>query len=96
MSLKSIVLDTKRDEILSLVRKHKGLKAYLFGSVARNEETRSSDIDLLVDFERGSTLFDLMNLQTDLQVLLGVSVDVVSTGGLKARDEHIRREAILL
>ena len=96
MSLRSQVLDTKRADILSLVHKHKGLNAYLFGSVARNEETSSSDIDLLVEFERGSSLFDLMNLQEELQVLLGVSVDVVSTGGLKARDEHIRREAILL
>lgn len=96
MSLRSTVLETKRAEILSVVRKHKGINAYLFGSVARNEETPSSDVDLLVDFERNSSLFDLMNLQEELQVLLGVSVDVVSTGGLKARDEHIRREAILL
>ena len=35
-----------------------------------------------------------MDLQDALQELLGVPVDVVSVGGLKDRDDHIRREAI--
>jgi predicted nucleotidyltransferase len=37
-----------------------------------------------------------MNLEEALQALLGVSVDVVSVGGLKDRDEHIRRDAVPL
>ena len=51
-----------------------------------------SDIDLLVEFEPGSSLFDLMRLEDELATLLGVQVDVVSAGGLKDHDEHIRRE----
>lgn len=66
----------------------------MFGSVARGDDTPESDIDFLVEFEPGSSLFDLMDLQEALEQLLGVSVDVVSVGGLKERDDHIRREAV--
>ncbi len=78
----------------ALVHEHRGISASLFGSVARGEETSSSDVDFLVEFEKGSSLFDLLHLQEDLQVLLGRHVDVVSVGGLKKRDDHIRLEAI--
>lgn len=66
----------------------------MFGSVARGDDTPESDIDFLVEFEPGSSLFDLMDLQEALGQLLGVPVDVVSVGGLKDRDDHIRREAV--
>lgn len=73
---------------------HRGHRAYLFGSVARGEETSASDVDVLVEFEKGRSLFDVAHLENDLRELLGVHVDVVSIGGLLLRDEHIRREAI--
>ncbi len=68
----------------------------LFGSVARGDETASSDVDLLVDFEADSSLFDLLHLQDELSALLGCPVDVVSARALKPRDEHIRAEAVPL
>ena len=37
-----------------------------------------------------------MAIQDDLEALLDCTVDVVSAGGLKDRDEHIRREAVLV
>ena len=76
------------------MRQHRGLTAALFGSVARGDDTPESDIDFLVEFVPGSSLFDLMDLQDALQQLVGVAVDVVSVGGLKDRDERIRREAV--
>jgi len=78
------------------VRRHRGRSVAVFGSVARGDETAASDIDFLVEFEPGSSLFDLLHLGEDLEQLLGVPVDVVSAGGLKDRDEHIRREAVPL
>ena len=66
---------------------HRAKAVRVFGSVA-------SDIDLLVDFDRDASLFDLGGLQADLEELLSpYRVDVVSTGGLLPRDEHIRAEA---
>jgi predicted nucleotidyltransferase len=88
------LVQAHRDEILRIVRLNRGKRAYLFGSTARGDDGESSDIDLLIEFEEGSSLFDLKHVEDDLSGLLGVHVDVVSVGGLLERDEHIRREAI--
>lgn len=66
----------------------------MFGSIARGEDGPDSDIDLLVDFEPDSSLFDLLHLARQLEDLLGRPVDVVSAGGLKDRDRLILTEAV--
>ena len=60
----------------------------------RGDDRPNSDVDVLVDFELGSSLFDVLHLTTELETLLGRHVDVVSAGGLKPRDKHILDEAI--
>lgn len=79
-----------------MVRRHRGRSVALFGSAARGEEKDGSDLDFLVDFEPGSSLFDLLHVADELEALLGRRVDVVSVGGLKARDRHILEQAIPL
>ena len=63
-------------------------------SAARGEDRPDSDIDLLVDFDEGSSLFDLMHMSRELEELLGRSVGVVSAGGLKSRDQAILAESV--
>ncbi|MFM8267382.1 MAG: nucleotidyltransferase family protein [Ilumatobacteraceae bacterium] len=96
MGARRELVEAKRAEICAVVRRHRGRSVAVFGSVARDEESATSDIDFLVEFEAGSSLFDLLHLSEELEVLLGVPVDVVSAGGLKDRDDHIRREAVPL
>ena len=81
---------------MAVVRKHHGRSVAVFGSVARGDDHEGSDIDLLVDFEPGSSLFDLMGMADELTELLGRPVDVVGRDGLTDRDGHIRQEAIPL
>lgn len=78
------------------MHRHHGRSVSIFGSVARGEETSTGDVDFLVEFEPGSSLFDLRHINDELESLLDVPVDVVSAGGLKTRDDHIRREAVPL
>lgn len=92
-SLRKLV-ESRREEIAAVVHRHKGRSVWIFGSVARGDERPGSDIDFLVQFEPGSSLFDLMDLEAELEELLGVQVDVVSAGGLKDRDRHLREEAV--
>lgn len=66
----------------------------IFGSVAAGTDTVDSDLDLLVTFEAGTSLFDVAALTDELEALLGVHVDVVSSGGLKDRDDDIRNSAV--
>ena len=55
----------------------------LFGSVARNEATQTSDVDLLVEFNRPVGYFGLFALQDYLEKLLGCSVDLGTPDSLK-------------
>ena len=55
----------------------------LFGSVARNEATSVSDVDLLVEFNRPVGYFGLFALQDYLEDLLGCPVDLGTPDSLK-------------
>lgn len=50
MGLKQL-LQEKREEILNIAAKHGAYNLKIFGSVARGEETESSDIDFLIDYD---------------------------------------------
>jgi hypothetical protein len=71
-SLKDIVRQNYKAEI-------KGI----FGSYSRGEERDDSDLDVLVEFLEGATLFDLTGLGNFLEQKLGCKVDVVSRRALK-------------
>jgi len=57
-------------------------KASVFGSAVFNQETPSSDIDLLIEPAKGTTLFKLVSLKQDLERGLSKSVDLVTYNGL--------------
>lgn len=65
-----------------ILKKHGVIRAALFGSMVRNEQTNASDIDFVVEFEDGRSLFDLGGLKIDLEELLNTSVDVVTYDSL--------------
>lgn len=79
---------------MAVAARHHANRVRLFGSVARGEDKPDSGIDLLVDFDQDSSLFDLMRMTRELEELLGHPVDVVSVGGLKDRDQHIVSESV--
>jgi uncharacterized protein len=56
---------------------------YLFGSVARDEQKISSDVDFLVEFARPTGLFGLLKLQEFLEKQLGCKVDLGTYNSLK-------------
>lgn len=90
------LLRAQRAEIVRVVGAHGASNVRVFGSVARGTAQPGSDIDLLVDFERGRTIVDHVALWRDLETLLGRRVDVLSSGGLTDRDDDIRADAVAL
>lgn len=92
----------KREEVLKqLQEKYEAIANYgvkslaLFGSVARNEATENSDIDILVEFEGKITFDRYMDLKFYLEDRLGKKVDLVSRKMLNPLiREKIEREAI--
>ena len=75
-------LREKREALIALADRYKAENVRVFGSVARGEENLNSDVDILVHFRPGASLFDLMDLQEDTEKLLGLEVDIVSDRGL--------------
>ena len=68
---------------------------FVFGSVARDEATDISDVDLLVEFDRPVGYFHLFEVQARLEDVLGCRVDVVTAGGLRPEiRERVMAEAV--
>lgn len=90
----SELVNRHRSAIRRIGAAHKAREIRIFGSVAEGKDTVDSDLDVLVTFEPGASLFDVAALSEELHQLLGVPVVVLSTGGLKERDQHIRASAV--
>lgn len=89
------ILDTLRAQGEKLRTRFgvRGLR--LFGSVARDEATPGSDIDVLVNFGGPPTFDQYMDLKFFLEELLQAKVDLVTESGLRERVRpHVEEEAI--
>lgn len=84
MNIQELLLN-KREEILNLANRHGAYNVRVFGSVARGEDERNSDIDFLVDLGDNLSPWFPVRLIRDLEQLLGRKVDVVTENGLKER-----------
>ncbi|KKG53854.1 nucleotidyltransferase family protein [Methanosarcina mazei] len=88
MENKEIHIDVNQIRLLILERKDEIKEKFkaeiigIFGSYARGEEKEGSDIDVLVRFGGGASLFELVGLGDYLEDLFGISVDVVSERAL--------------
>lgn len=69
----------------------------VFGSFARNENKKKSDIDILVDFSRPIGLFKFMDLEEYLSKVLSGKIDLVSKRALKGHiGERILKEVVYI
>jgi hypothetical protein len=68
----------------------------IFGSYARGESTEKSDIDILVKFKVAPSLLTLIKLENELSDLLGIKVDLITTGAIKNKrvQKSIRKDLI--
>jgi predicted nucleotidyltransferase len=67
----------------------------LFGSYIKNEQTKKSDLDILVEFENPIDFFDYLEFEEYLADLLGVKVDLVMKKALKPNiGRNILKEVI--
>ncbi|MGF1496083.1 MAG: nucleotidyltransferase family protein [Elainellaceae cyanobacterium] len=82
----------------SLLRqRYKVRELGVFGSYVRQEQTETSDVDVLVEFSETPSLLKFVNLENYLSDSLGVKVDLVHKAGLKPRiGERILAEVVYL
>ncbi|MGI9027682.1 MAG: nucleotidyltransferase family protein [Candidatus Saccharimonadales bacterium] len=78
MTVQDLQLPIPIDELKTLLQEHGVAKAYLYGSYARNQATKQSDLDLLVDLQPGKTYMDLGALQYKLEQRVPGGVDITT------------------
>jgi len=78
----SMALEGKREAVCAVVSRYPAANPRIFGSVLNGDDRDDSDIDILVDALPGATLFNLGDLQMELQDILGVRVDLRIPGEL--------------
>ncbi len=96
---------TTRDEILDLLRaiksdltsRYKVRRIGVFGSYARKEARQDSDVDILVDFDSGADLFDLVDLSLYLEEKIGKKVDLATPRALRREmRERVLRDVVYI
>lgn len=90
------LLEDKREAILQLMGEFGAENVRVFGSTARGEAGETSDIDFLVDFVPGYTIWKHIGLAQALEDLLGCKVDVAVEAALDERlRPNIMRDAVI-
>ncbi len=71
--------------VLPILKRHGIRKASIFGSVARGDSNKKSDLDLLVEFKETPSLLEIGSLYNDLKGELGVRPDIVTYASINKR-----------
>lgn len=82
--LKEIIKEKINKQLPYLREKYHIKIIGIFGSVVRNEETESSDVDILVEFKEPIGFFDFIRLENFLSNLLQKKVDLISKKAVKS------------
>ncbi len=80
-----------KNKILPILREAGVKKSSIFGSYARGEDTKGSDIDILIEAPKNMSLFGLAGLQIDLEDVLNKKVDVITYDSIN----HLLKDYIL-
>jgi uncharacterized protein len=82
------------ERIVPVLRNRGVVEASVFGSIARGDASSLSDLDLLVKYRDDVSLLDVVGLKNELESILGVKVDLVSSDYLKPRiKDRVLRES---
>jgi len=72
-------------KVVPLLKKYGVVRAGIFGSYARGEQKKGSDIDMLVKTKKGTSLIDFIGIKHAAEEVLGKTVDMVEYTALKER-----------
>lgn len=85
MTKPSVVLEKNRELIRQIISKYRVTNPRIFGSVIHGEDDENSDLDILIDRLPGATLFDLGELKYDLEINLGINIDIITPNSLSIK-----------
>jgi predicted nucleotidyltransferase len=91
-------IEKMKPTIVPILIKNDVKRAAVFGSFARGEAKRDSDVDLVIEFKAKKGLFDFIGLQMELEDALGRKVDLVTYHSLSPHfiDDIMREQVPIL
>lgn len=63
-------IQSKEKDVVRLCKSKPVTFLGVFGSYARNDQSQTSDIDILIDYTKDMSYFDMCDFREDLEVLL--------------------------
>ncbi len=76
--MKSNEINKIKEKIKKKLKEFGVVKAGIFGSYARGEQKRNSDIDILIEVSKDFSLFDLVALEREISKILKKKVDLIT------------------
>ncbi|MBI2452480.1 nucleotidyltransferase family protein [Candidatus Pacearchaeota archaeon] len=78
-------IEELKPKIIGILKNNRIRKARIFGSYARGEQKKNSDIDILVEFDKEISLFDFVGVKLEIEEAIGKTVDLVEYKAVKLR-----------
>jgi len=96
--MKNISLILLKKKSIPILKRYGVSRAAVFGSFARNQMRRSSDIDILIDIKKDISLLDFVGLKLEIEEVLGKKVDLVEYETIKPliKERIIREQLVIL
>lgn len=92
-------IPTIKKKVLPILKRHAVKRAAIFGSFARGEAKANSDVDLLIEYKsKDRSLFDLVDLKSELEEILGRRVDIVTYDSIywRLREQILAQQVVIL
>ena len=88
-------LEKLKPKIIKILKDNGVKKAGIFGSYAKGEQKKNSDIDILIDLPKGMSLFDVVGVELKLEGALNKKIDLLTYGAIhKLLKDRILNEEI--
>jgi len=75
-------MDEIIDKLVSILKKHGAKKIGIFGSYARGEQKETSNLDVIVEFEKRKSLLEIVGIEQELEDALGIKVDLLTRASI--------------
>ncbi len=72
-----------QNQVITILKPYQPERVGIFGSYARGENRKNSDLDILIKFRNSIGLLELVQIEQELSDTLGIKVDLVTEGSLK-------------
>jgi predicted nucleotidyltransferase len=91
-------MENIKKKIIPILKEYKVTKAGIFGSYARGEQKKNSDIDILIEINEKAVLLEIIGLKNLLQKATKKKVDLVEYETIRSeiRDNILRDEILIL